>query len=69
MKRSNALRKRLHDHGYHRFCHVVEKRVRTGSDFGQKWLVGSDPVTGEETRVDVTIFGGEPIYESRTVHE
>ncbi len=65
------LRKKLHDRGIHRFCRVVPvpRRVRVGTDYGPRYFEGTDPKTGETTRIDATTFGGDPIYRTVLVRE
>jgi len=57
-------RRWLHYHGVHCFCRVdiFEKEVVDHYDYGQQWLVGRDPETGEEIKIDATVFGGQPVY-------
>lgn len=64
----HRVRHWLHSRGHHRFCHVVPRRVQVGRDYGQQWLVGTDPNTGEEFKIDVTTYGGTPKYETRWFH-
>lgn len=64
----NRFRYTLHLRGHHRLCREVTQRFRIGTDFGPEWLVGKDPDTGEEIRLDTTVFGGQPIYETRRGH-
>jgi len=58
------VRRWLHLHGFHWLCRVgiVEKRVIDHYDYRQHFLVGTDPETGEEIKIDATTFGGWPVY-------
>jgi hypothetical protein len=63
----------LHRHNIHVLCRrrIVKVRERTGTSFEREWLVGTDPDTGAETRIDATVFGGRPTYRTvnREIHE
>ena len=59
------VRKWLHYRaGYHGFCRVKvqARRVVDHYDYSPQYLVGKNPDTGEEIRIDATVFGGEPVY-------
>ena len=66
------MRRWLHFHGFHWFCRVgiLEEEVVDHWDYGPQYLVGRDPHTGKEFKVDVTTFGGTPVYrvEREVVH-
>jgi hypothetical protein len=60
------VREWLHQHGQHRFCRVVRKRVEIGRDYRERWLVGERD--DEPFKVDATVFGGDPVYGTQEVH-
>jgi len=53
------FRRWRHNHDHHRLCRVV--RVVDHYEQGSEWLVGMDE-NGVETRLDITAFGGRPVY-------
>ena len=57
-----------HANGDHRLCREIEVRVIDHYETGEEWLVGKDPTTGEETKLDVTAFGGFPVYRTEKRH-
>jgi hypothetical protein len=58
----------LHRRGLHRLCRVVEedRRVVDHYDYGKEWLVGTNP-DGSELKLDITTFGGRPVYITKKV--
>jgi uncharacterized GH25 family protein len=68
-KRKKKLRHWLHARGVHRFCRITLERKVIGRSYDPVWLEGVNPKTGEAFRVDVSVFGGEPVYgETIEVH-
>jgi len=63
-------RRLFHEHDIHDYCRVAMVRPVTGYDNSRKYLAGPEirteypdgSVTINRESIDVTIFGGDPIY-------
>ena len=64
--RISRLRRWLHRHGRHDFCRIHAQRVEVGRDFGRKVLGEKD---GQRFEIDITTFGGDPVYDWKVTHE